>query len=406
MRIGIVTDCYPPHMGGIETQTYNLAQQLKSFGYSPEVVTATRDGSFVGRRLEGRIPVHRLGMPTLGFTPMNPFAGRFFPAIFPHFDLLHIHVGVLSPFAHLALEIAKTLDIPTLVTFHCELATWAPLMRASGFFNRWVDAGILFSGVSSLMESQINQLVSPNRQRQWPIIPNGIDTEFWAPPKDKPETKLSSFSLGNQVESSATRQIIRQSERKNAGKASFEAVSAIRLMPRKRPLALIKFTSAVNQILGQAGELRLNIFGEGALEPFLKRCSQIRKGQVRLLGRKDQVGLLKAYRQADFFITLCLNESFGIAAAEARASGLPLATLQQSPVSDLINEGITGISAENDYALAEKTAAALLEGRFQKMHQNCINQPSPVSWELSLQATLAAYQHAQEFRKSFTRASK
>lgn len=406
MRIGIVTDCYPPHMGGIETQTYNLAQQLKTFGYSPEVITATRDGAFVGRRLEDQIPVHRLGMPTLGFTPMNPFAGRLFPAIFSRFDLLHIHVGVLSPFAHLALQIAKTQDIPTLVTFHCELATWAPLMRASGFVNRWVDAGILFSGVSSLMEAQINQLVSPNRRRRWPIIPNGIDTEFWAPPKDKPETKRSSFVLGNQVESSATNQTIRQSERKNAGKASFEAVSAIRLMPRKRPLALIKFTSAVNQILGQAGELRLNIFGEGALEPFLKRCSQVRKGQVRLLGRKDQVGLLKAYRKADFFITLCLNESFGIAAAEARASGLPLATLQQSPVSDLINEGITGISAENDYTLAEKTAAALLEGRFQKMHQNCIQQPSPVSWERSLQATLAAYQQAQESRKSSTRASK
>ena len=403
MRIGIVTDCYPPHMGGIETQTYNLAQQLKSFGYSPEVITATRDGSFVGRRLEGKIPVHRLGMPTLGFTPMNPFAGRLFPAIFPHFDLLHIHVGVLSPFAHLALQIAKTQDIPTLVTFHCELATWAPLMRASGFFNRWVDAGILFSGVSSLMESQINQLLSPSRRRQWPIIPNGIDTEFWAPPKDKLEVKHSSFALGNQVESSATNQTIRQSEGKNAGKASFEAVSAIRLMPRKRPLALMKFTSAVNQILGQAGELRLNIFGEGALEPFLKRRSEVSKGQVRLPGRKDQVGLLKAYRQADFFITLCRNDSFGIAAAEARASGLPLVTLQQSPVRDLINEGITGISAENDYTLAEKTAAALLEGRFLKMRQNCVNQPSPVSWERSLQATIAAYQQAQERRKSSTR---
>ena len=35
MRIGIVTDCYPPHMGGIETQTYNLAQRLKAAGHSP-----------------------------------------------------------------------------------------------------------------------------------------------------------------------------------------------------------------------------------------------------------------------------------------------------------------------------------------------------------------------------------
>ena len=97
MRIGIVTDCYPPHMGGIETQTYNLAQQLKQAGHQVEVITATRAGSFVGRWIEDQIPVHRLGMPTIGFSPMNPFAGHLFRAIFPHFDLLHVHVGVLSP---------------------------------------------------------------------------------------------------------------------------------------------------------------------------------------------------------------------------------------------------------------------------------------------------------------------
>ena len=394
MRIGIVTDCYPPHMGGIETQTYNLAQHLKAIGHSPEVITATRDGSFVGRRLEEQIPVHRLGMPTIGFTPMNPFAAPLFRAIFPRFDLLHVHVGILSPFAHLALQIAAGSQIPTLVTFHCELAAWAPLLRGSGFFNRWVEAGILFSGVSSLMNSQINQLLAPPNRQSWPITPNGVDTDFWSP-----QIRFhSSVSSGQQPDIREPGNLAKASPQTPVTK-TFQAVSAIRLMPRKRPLALIQFTEIVNQILGSQGNLRLSIFGEGALRPLLRTQRQVREGQVILPGRQDASGLLSAYRQADFFITLCLHESFGIAAAEARASGLPVIVRSQSPITDFISEGVTGITAENDSKLAEKTAAALLNGKLNQLRDNCTSQPSPVSWERCLEATLAAYEQAKEYRQ-------
>lgn len=395
MRIGIVTDCYPPHMGGIETQTYNLAQRLKTAGYLPEVITATRDGSFVGRRIEDQIPVHRLGMPTLGFTPINPFAGPLFRAIFPRFDLLHVHVGVLSPFAHLALQIAAGSQIPTLVTFHCELAAWAPLMRSSGFFNRWTEAGILFSGVSSLMNSQINQLLAPQNRRSWPITPNGVDTDFWsaeAPASGSTTTCENIDRLGSPITASDANLAVPATK-------TFHAVSAIRLMPRKRPLALIKFTERVNQILGNQGNLQLKIFGEGTLRPLLRTQRQVSQGQVILPGRQDPSGLLSAYRQADFFITLCLHESFGIAAAEARASGLPVIVRSQSPVTDFITEGVTGITADTDEKLAEKTAAALVNGKLNNLRGNCKRQPSPVSWERCLQATLSAYEQAIEYRR-------
>ena len=394
MRIGIVTDCYPPHMGGIETQTYNLAQRLKTAGYLPEVITATRHGSFVGRRIEDQIPVHRLGMPTLGFTPMNPFAGPLFRAIFPRFDLLHVHVGVLSPFAHLALQIAARSQIPTLVTFHCELAAWAPVMRRSGFFNRWVEAGILFSGVSSLMNSQINQLLAPQNRRSWPITPNGVDTDFWsseAPALGSVPTCENIDRLGSPITASEANVEAPTTD-------TFHAVSAIRLMPRKRPLALIKFTERINQVLGSQGKIQLKIFGEGSLRPLLRAQRQVREGQVILPGRADAAGLLNAYRQAEFFITLCLHESFGIAAAEARASGLPVIVRSQSPITDFIAEGVTGIAADSDEKLAEKTATALVNGKLKKLRENCKRQPSPVSWERCLQATLTAYEQAIEYR--------
>ena len=388
MRIGIVTDCYPPHMGGIETQTYNLAQRLKDAGHSPEVITATRDGSFVGRRIEDQIPVHRLGMPTIGFTPMNPFAAPLFRAIFPRFDLLHVHVGVLSPFAHLALQVAAQGSIPTLATFHCELSTWAPLMRASGFFDRWVEAGVLFSGVSSLMNSQINQVLQPRNRRNWPIIPNGVDTNFWT----APDPAAQIVGKAPQEKNSGGM----PAETTNlGGVSSFEAVSAIRLMPRKRPLALIKFTETVNDLLGERGNFSLKIFGEGALRPLLRAQPAVTAGQVSLPGREDATGLLNAYRRADFFITLCLHESFGIAAAEARASGLPVIVRSQSPITDFISDGMTGITAGSDQELAEKTAAALLDGSFRKIQKNCQQQPCPVSWERCLAATFAAYRETQ-----------
>lgn len=385
MRIGIVTDCYPPHMGGIETQTYNLARQLKQAGHQVEVITATRAGSFVGRRIEDQIPVHRLGMPTIGFSPMNPFAGPLFRAIFPHFDLLHVHVGVLSPFAHLALQVAAQGTIPTLATFHCELSTWAPLMRASGFFDRLAEAGVLFSGVSSLMNTQINQLLQPRNRRHWPIIPNGVDTNFWV--ANEPAVQKS-----GKPTPAANSEGLPTETTNLAGTLHFEAVSAIRLMPRKRPFALIKFAQTVNDLLGSRGNFSLKIFGEGALLPLLRRQPQVTSGQVSLAGRQDAAGLLNAYRQTDFFITLCLHESFGIAAAEARASGLPVIVRSQSPITDFIADGVTGISAGSDRELAEKTTSALLDGSLRKMQGNCCRQPCPVSWERCLEATFDAYQ--------------
>lgn len=385
MRIGIVTDCYPPHIGGIETQTYNLAQQLKQAGHQVEVITATRAGSFVGRRVEDQIPVHRLGMPTIGFSPMNPFAGPLFRAIFPHFDLLHVHVGVLSPFAHLALQVAAQGRIPTLATFHCELSTWAPLMRASGFFDRLAEAGVLFSGVSSLMNTQINQLLQPRNRRHWPIIPNGVDTNFWV--ANEPAVQKS-----GKPTPAANSEGLPTETTNLAGMRHFEAVSAIRLMPRKRPFALIKFAQTVNDLLGSHGNFSLKIFGEGALLPLLRRHPQVTSGQVSLAGRQDAAGLLNAYRQTDFFITLCLHESFGIAAAEARASGLPVIVRSQSPITDFITDGVTGISAGRDQELAEKTTSALLDGSLRKMQENCCRQPCPVSWERCLEATFDAYQ--------------
>ena len=250
------------------------------------------------------------------------------------------------------------------------------------------------------MNSQINQLLAPQNRQSWPITPNGVDTDYWS----SPAPALGSASGRENIDRPGSPITATDPNLEVPAINTFHAVSAIRLMPRKRPLALIKFTERVNQILGSQGNLQLKIFGEGTLQPLLRQQRQVSQGQVILPGRQDPSGLLTAYRQADFFITLCLHESFGIAAAEARASGLPVIVRSQSPITDFIAEGVTGIAAESDEKLAEKTATALVNGKLKKLRENCKRQPSPVSWERCLQATLTAYEQAIEYRlkSSFT----
>ena len=120
----------------------------------------------------------------------------------------------------------------------------APLMRNSGFFNRWVEAGVLFSGVSSLMNSQINQLLAPQNRQSWPITPNGVDTDYWS----SPAPALGSASGHENIDRPGSPITANDPNLEVPANNTFHAVSAIRLMPRKRPLALIKFTERVNRI--------------------------------------------------------------------------------------------------------------------------------------------------------------
>lgn len=52
MRVLIVSDCYAPRLGGIETQVRDLARNLLAAGHEPAVVTATPIGRGRGRSIE------------------------------------------------------------------------------------------------------------------------------------------------------------------------------------------------------------------------------------------------------------------------------------------------------------------------------------------------------------------
>jgi len=93
-----------------------------------------------------------------------------------------------------------------------------------------------------------------------------------------------------------------------------------RLATEKRLDVVLDALHALNRETG----LLLVLIGEGHLRPILEQRARARAHQLRVLPYiNDRVALARAYASADFFVAPGPYETFGMAAIEAMASGLP-----------------------------------------------------------------------------------
>lgn len=103
---------------------------------------------------------------------------------------------------------------------------------------------------------------------------------------------------------------------------------------------------------------KLFLYGKGPQTDNLKSLTQELgitdfvdfKGYVN---RKD---ISEAYNSLDVYLSLSRRESYGVAALEASAVGLPLITSKADGFLEVVNDGVTGyrIDAENYESIAEK----------------------------------------------------
>ena len=124
----MVTQFYPPVVGGQEQHVRNLAHALVDLGHCVEVVTIAVDGP-MGTTLDGAIPVHRIRttaqqVPRLYSDPVRPHAipivdpgfrnaiGRLLAA--RQFDILHAHDWSVGS----AIGPARRSGVPLVLTQH------------------------------------------------------------------------------------------------------------------------------------------------------------------------------------------------------------------------------------------------------------------------------------------------
>ncbi len=351
MRVALVCDWFLPRAGGIEMQLHGLAGALRRAGIDARVVTTT-----AGPDVIGDVPVHRVR------TPLLPVAGVAFSPTLPRrlrsllsaerFDVVHAHASVVSPVAYAGALAGARAGLPSVLTFHSMLHKLSPVLGASETLFGWSRDRIVLSAVSSVVAAQAARWM---HDPSVGILPNGVDARFWRP---------------------------RASERP-PGDQEIVFASAMRLVRKKRPLALVRAFAEAVRFTGETPPMRLVIAGEGpARDEVARRAGELGIGaRVVLPGHQSRDQLRALYAQAHVFVLPSERESFGIAALEARAAGLPVLAMLSSGVRDFVTPGREGLLAKDNVELSRYIARFALDAPFRHYVANRNRTvPAPFDW--------------------------
>lgn len=372
MKVALLTDCYLPRLGGIEVQSHDLARHLAGLGHEVEVFTAT-PGPQGQRRGEvtvvDGIPVHRLAVRLPWELPVNPLAPRELHRRLTGggFDVAHVQTGVVSPFAWDSTRVTLGLGLPTAMTWHCMLGRAGPGLDAVGFVRRWAARGVAMSAVSAVAAEPLRALVGPSASVS--VLPNGIDVARWRP-----------------VEDGAT---------STPAHGPLRLVTATRLAARKRPRALVELVARAEGLAGR-GSFTLTILGEG---PGRRRVESYlaREGidWVSLPGRVSRDELRERYAAADVYVSPSALESFGIAALEARTTGLPVVGRTGSGIGEFVTHDVGGLIVPDDATMAGALAGLAADrARVARMRRWNIEHPPEQDWPRVAALAVAEYERA------------
>jgi glycosyltransferase involved in cell wall biosynthesis len=366
VRIAMLTDCYLPRLGGIEVQVHDLARRLVARGHEVAVFTITPGDVGYGavEDVDG-IAVHRFGVRLPGDLLVNPLAVRALRGPLAGFDVAHIHMGVVSPFATDCAFLAMSLGVPTTMTWHCVLYRMEPVVARLGVVRRWARAGVAMNAVSDIAAAPLRRIVDGPPVT---VLPNGIDVSAWHPDGRREH---------------------------EAGVVRF--VSAMRLARRKRPTALVEAMARVRSAVPGV-DVRLEILGEGPdqgrVETAVARLEA--QGWVSLPGRVPREDLKARYAAADVYVSPAVLESFGIAALEARTAGLPVVGRVGSGIGEFVTDGVNGFLAPDDAAMVARLADLARDHSLRdRMTAHNLATPPTQDWSRVVELAEAEYDRAR-----------
>ncbi|MGY4643316.1 glycosyltransferase family 4 protein [Cellulomonas sp. URHB0016] len=332
MRIVHVSDCYAPRTGGIESQVADLAGRQSAAGHEVHVLTATLGEA--GERggvvdLEDGVRVHRLGARVPFDLPVNPVGPRLLRDAYTSLqpDVVHVHAGLVSPFAFDGSRLALERGLPTAITWHCMLDGVIPALRAAVHRTHWSHPRAALSAVSAVAAERVRRVFDAPVE----ILPNGLELDAWAP---------GPSAVGAPPDDEAP--------------GPLRLVATMRLAPRKRAVPLVELVAAARDRL-PAGSLRLSLIGSGPAAARVRAAVARNRLQqvVDQRGRLTRPQVREAYRDADVFLAVAELEAFGIAALEARTAGLAVVARRGTGVAEFVEDGVDGLLVADDAEMTE-----------------------------------------------------
>jgi glycosyltransferase involved in cell wall biosynthesis len=322
MRILHVTDVYLPRRGGIELHVADLACAQRSAGHEVDVLTltSTPPSSTTGSVISPA--------PNAGLWKRAGFVWRHRAyAAKQQYDVVHVHCSTVSP---LSFATVAATQIPTVVTVHSLWRRYTLLYRAADYVVRWSRSPVTWSAVSESAATSVRRAAATPLDIT--VLPNAVNLDAWRMPRSAREPD------------------------------HVRVISVMRLAPRKRSMPLLRILRAMRQAAPPETQLSVMIVGDGPqrrrMERYLRRHRMT--GWVSLTGLMDRPEIAAALARSDVFVAPATLESFGIAALEARAAGLPVVGRRNTGLADFVGDG--GVLVNSDRGMVRALTTMVRTG--------------------------------------------
>ena len=337
-------------------------------------------GSASGESIPGvrvlRLPVPRMPGAGIAYTPA--LLGAVARALAAGaadgrpYDVAHAHASVIAPVAWAALWAARRRGTPCVFTAHSVLRASGLLLGAADRAGGWTRGPVLVTGVSGVVVDELRRRLPGARTA---VLPNATDVAWWRAPARR------GAAAGAAV------------PRREPGEVRL--VTAMRLTAKKRPLALAGLLAAAVRAAPPGVRVRLVAAGDGPSRGALLRAARARGlGDALVVpGWLPRAALRTLYHDADAFVLPTVRESFGIAALEARAAGLPVLGRAGNGIAGFVDDGVDGVLAADDGALARAAARLVADGAWRRSlgAASIARVPRAFDWAVVVAQHEAAY---------------
>ena len=332
----LVTNDFPPKVGGIQSYLWELWSRLDPSTYS--VLTASSDpeaAAFDAEQAARGIDIARVPGKILFFP--SPRSSRM---VAGHVARTGADLVIFDPVVPLGLLAART-AVPAVQLLHgAEVAIPGRLPVVASSLRRALrrSAGVIAAGPYPEEEAQraMHGTLPPVLQ-----IPPGVDCERFRP-LDPDARRAARARLGLPVDGPLV-------------------VSVSRLVPRKGMDTLIEAAALVGR---DRADLTVAIGGTGRDRERLAKLVVASQAPVTMLGRVADEDLPDLVAAADVFVMACRTrwggleqEGFGIVFLEAAAAGVPQIAGRSGGSHDAVVHGETGLVLDHPTDPAELARA-------------------------------------------------
>lgn len=337
----LVTNDFPPKIGGIQQYLYELWSRLDPSTF--EVHTTPYEGT-EAFDAEHAMTVLRSTEPVL--LPY-PWLAKRLDAATDRFDAAFSVIDPAVPLGVIGNSLAK----PYAVVLHgAEVTVPGRLPGSSHVLEKVLDnaIGVVSAGEYALAEAER----AVGRSLRNIVVPPGVDVAQFSP-----ATSQQNLDIRNKYGIADDAQFI---------------FSVSRLVPRKGMDTLIKVAARLSR---HYPKLVVAIAGKGRDHARLGKLIERTGAPVKLLGRISEHDKTHLLSSADLFAMLCRSrwggleqEGFGIVFIEAAAAGTPQIAGESGGAGEAVLDGVTGRIASEDATLDEVTDlfASLLDNPEQR----------------------------------------